>query len=55
MLDCRRCKHKDCGFKEDIFKAIETIESYTNYRVAEKIEEMIENATEDCEDFEEVH
>ncbi len=55
MLDCRKCKHEDCDFKEDIFNAINTIKSYTNYRVAEEIEEMIENTTESCEDFEEAN
>lgn len=54
MLNCRRCKYKeeDCGFRKDILGAINTIKSYTNYRVAEKIEEMIEDANEPCEDFE---
>lgn len=55
MLDCRKCKHEDCDFKEDIFNAINTIKSYTNYRVAEEIEEMIKNTIESCEDFKEAN
>jgi len=55
MLDCRKCKHEDCDFKKDIFNVINTIKSYTNYRVAEEIEEMVENTTEPCEDFEEAN
>ena len=55
MLDCRRCKYKNCDFKKDIFDAIETIGSYTNYKVEEAIEKMIEDTTEDCEDFEETN
>ena len=54
MLDCRKCKHKDCDFKKEIFSAIKTIGSYTTHRIEEEIEEMIENTTESCEDFEEV-
>lgn len=53
MLDCRRCKHEDCDFKKDIFSAIKLIGSYTNYKVEEKIEQIIEDATESCPDFEE--
>ena len=53
MLDCRKCKHKDCTFKKDIFIAIKIIGSYTNREVEEAIEIMIENATESCPDFEE--
>ena len=52
MLDCRKCKHEDCDFKKEIFSAIKTIGSYTNYKVEEAIEDMIENTTESCEDFE---
>lgn len=52
MLDCRKCKYKDCDFKEDIFKAIKTIGSYTNHVVEEAIEKIIEDATESCQDFE---
>lgn len=54
MLDCRKCKHEDCDFKNDIFDAIMTIGSYVGYRIVEEIEEMIENATESCEDFESI-
>lgn len=54
MLDCRKCKYTDCDFKKEIFNAIDTIKSYTNYRVAEEIEEMIENTIEYCQDFEEI-
>ena len=54
MLDCRKCRYKDCDFKKEIFSAIKTIGSYTNYEVEEAIEIMIKNATESCEDFEEV-
>lgn len=53
MLDCRKCKYEDCDFKKDIFNAIKTIGSYTNYEVEEAIEVMVENATESCQDFEE--
>lgn len=54
MLDCRRCKYKDCNFKKEIFSAIKTIGGYTNYKVEEAIEKMIEDATESCGDFEEI-
>ena len=53
MLDCRKCKYTDCDFKKEIFDAIKTIGSYTNYKVEEAIEKMIEDATEFCQDFEE--
>ena len=53
MLDCRKCKYTDCDFKKEIFDAIKTIGSYTNYKVEEAIEKMIEDATESCQDFEE--
>lgn len=52
MLDCRRCKHEDCGFKKDVIGAIDTLVSYTTYTVKEYIEEIMENATEPCKDFE---
>lgn len=54
MLDCRKCKYTDCDFKMEIFNAIKTIGDYTNYIVEEKIEEIIKNATESCQDFEEI-
>ena len=53
MLDCKRCKHEDCDFKKDISNAINIIKGYIPYRAVEKIEEIIDYATEDCEDFEE--
>lgn len=53
MLDCRRCKYEDCDFKKDIFNAIKVIGSYTNYKVEEAIETMIEDVIEPCQDFEE--
>jgi uncharacterized protein (UPF0179 family) len=53
MLECRKCKYEDCDFKKNIFSAIKTIGSYTNYKVEEAIEVMIKNTTESCPDFEE--
>jgi len=54
MLDCRRCKEDDCGFKKDILKALGTIRGYIPSGAIEQIEDIIQSSAGDCEDYKEM-
>lgn len=52
MLDCRRCKVKDCDCKTDLLRALELIGIYSPNRLVDEIEELLQNGLEECEDYE---
>lgn len=52
MLDCRRCKEKDCSCRTDLLRALELIADYSSKMLADEIEELLQNGLAECEDFE---
>lgn len=53
MLDCRRCKVKDCDCRRDLLKALNLISNYGSEDLVDEIEELLEFGLAECDDYDE--
>lgn len=52
MLDCRRCKVKDCDCGRYLLGALNIISNYGSEDLVDEVEELLEQGLAECDDYE---